>query len=391
MGIVIVGAGLAGLRAAGALARSRDVVVLEASDAIGGRVATDRVDGFLVDRGFQLLNPAYPAARRALDLRRLDLHRFGRGAALRTDDGLQILADPTRHPAQAPQLLSGALVPGDVAAIVRWARAAGEPGATFTDSLDRAGMSTLARRAVERFFAGVTLDATGSTSAAQVRRLAGYFALATPGIPAQGMAAIPAQLAEGLGDRIERETPVAAVHSHGGRLVVEQRDGRERPADAVVLAAGPVGNAALLGAEPPRMLGVTTWWFAAPTAPSASRFLHLDLRDGARIANACVQSNVSPSYAPVGRHLVQISALTGHGLGDDAARQAAGEMFGASPDGWELLARHDIAQALPSMTPGVGGPGPAPDGVVVADDLPGASIQAALSAGERAASGLGRP
>ena len=63
--VVVVGAGLAGLRCAQVLADAgRDVVVLEASDGVGGRIRTDRVDGFLVDRGFQLLNPAYPAVRR---------------------------------------------------------------------------------------------------------------------------------------------------------------------------------------------------------------------------------------------------------------------------------------------------------------------------------------
>ena len=63
--VVIVGAGLAGLAAARHLAiHGVDVVVLEASDAVGGRVRTDRVDGLLLDRGFQLYNPAYPEPSR---------------------------------------------------------------------------------------------------------------------------------------------------------------------------------------------------------------------------------------------------------------------------------------------------------------------------------------
>ena len=386
--VVVVGAGLAGLRAAGLLvATGQDAVVLEASDAIGGRVATDVVDGFRLDRGFQLLNPLYPAARRALDMGRLDLHRFGRGAAVRTEDGLAVLADPTRHPKHASGLMRGPLTGADLGAVARWLRASGERDSTLTTSLDAAGFSPAIRRVVERFFAGVTLDATGLTSAAQVRRLAAYFALSTPGVPAQGMAAVPLQLAEALKGRIRLGARVTAVLPGSAGISVHLADGSEERADAVVLAAGPPGNAALLGLPAPAMLGVTTWWFAADEAPTRSPFLHLDLRDGARLANACVQSNVVPSYAPAGQHLVQVSAVGAHGLDDsDAAREAAGVLGGDAR--WRLLVRHDIAQALPAMPPGARALTPSGAKVVVADDLPGASIQDALASGERAAQAL---
>ena len=76
--VVIVGAGLAGLRCARRLTElGRHVVVLESSDAVGGRVRTDIIDGYRCDRGFQVLNPAYPAVRRWVDVSRLDLKPFG--------------------------------------------------------------------------------------------------------------------------------------------------------------------------------------------------------------------------------------------------------------------------------------------------------------------------
>lgn len=389
--IVVVGAGCAGLRAAGLLAASgRDVLVFEASGAVGGRVATDVVDGFRCDRGFQLLNPMYPAARRALDLGRLDLHRFGRGAALRTDDGLTVLADPTRHPQHAAGLVRGALTPADLAAVMRWLRASWQENATLSGALDAAGFSPVVRRAVERFFAGVTLEERGATSASQVRRLAGFFALATPGVPAQGMAAVPLQLAETIRDRIRLGARVAAVLPGVGGVEVRVADGSVEWAEAVVLAAGPLGNAALLGLPAPSMLGVTTWWFGADEAPTRSPFLHLDVRDGARLANACVQSNVAPSYAPAGQHLVQVSAVGAHGLDDSSAVREAAGVLGGDPTQWRLLVRHDIAHALPALPPGAHALGPAPAGLVVADDLPGASIQDALASGERAALALSR-
>ncbi|MHA6510130.1 NAD(P)/FAD-dependent oxidoreductase [Tessaracoccus sp. Y1736] len=384
--IVVIGAGLAGLRAAGLVAASgRDVLVLEASGAVGGRVATDVVDGFRCDRGFQLLNPLYPAARRALDMGRLDLHRFGRGAALRTDDGLQVLADPTRHPQHAAGLVRGPLTPGDLAAVARWVKASGQESLTLSGALDAAGFSPVVRRVVERFFSGVTLDPEGATSASQVRRLAGFFALATPAVPAQGMAAVPLQVAEPIRDRIRLGARVSAVRPGAGGVEVRLADGSVERAETVVLAAGPLGNAALLGLPAPAMLGVTTWWFAADEAPTRSPFLHLDLREGARLANACVQSNVAPSYAPAGQHLVQASAVGDHALTDADAAREAGSVLGADASRWRLLVRHDITHALPALPPGARALMPVPAGVLVADDLPGASIQDALASGERAA------
>ncbi len=90
--VIVIGAGLAGLQCARVLtAAGRRVRVLEASDGIGGRVRTDLVDGFRLDRGFQLLNPAYPDARSQLDLRALGMQRFGRGVAVRRDSDLVVL------------------------------------------------------------------------------------------------------------------------------------------------------------------------------------------------------------------------------------------------------------------------------------------------------------
>ncbi|MSV85614.1 MAG: FAD-dependent oxidoreductase, partial [Actinobacteria bacterium] len=81
--VVVVGAGLAGLTAARTLTQAgRLVLLLEASDGVGGRVRTDQIDGFHVDRGFQVLLTAYPELERQLDLDALDLREFDPGALL---------------------------------------------------------------------------------------------------------------------------------------------------------------------------------------------------------------------------------------------------------------------------------------------------------------------
>ncbi len=97
--VVIVGAGLAGLTCARALqAQGVDCVVLEAADAVGGRVRTDEVEGFRLDRGLQVLLTAYPAARRWLDYEALRLGEFAVGARVATPDGSGRVGDPLREP-----------------------------------------------------------------------------------------------------------------------------------------------------------------------------------------------------------------------------------------------------------------------------------------------------
>lgn len=89
-----------------------EVVVLESSDGVGGRIRTDVVDGFRCDRGFQVLNPAYPAVRRWVDVSTLDLKPFGSGVLVRRTNGLQVLADPMREPRLLAQTMrSGYLHP----------------------------------------------------------------------------------------------------------------------------------------------------------------------------------------------------------------------------------------------------------------------------------------
>jgi len=96
--VVIVGAGVAGLVCALELNRKGVAVqVLEASDAVGGRIRTDVFKGFQLDRGFQVLLTAYPEAQRYLDYNALELHRFRPGALIRVGNDVHELVDPRRE------------------------------------------------------------------------------------------------------------------------------------------------------------------------------------------------------------------------------------------------------------------------------------------------------
>ncbi|MFZ5833144.1 MAG: FAD-dependent oxidoreductase [Planctomycetota bacterium] len=96
--VIVFGAGLAGLCCARRLMESgRDCLLLEASDGVGGRVRTDLVEGFRLDRGFQVLLTAYPAAQAILDYDRLDLRPFYAGAIVLHAGRFHRVADPWLH------------------------------------------------------------------------------------------------------------------------------------------------------------------------------------------------------------------------------------------------------------------------------------------------------
>ncbi len=399
--VVVVGAGLAGLRCARALADAgRDVVVLEASDAVGGRIRTEQVDGFLVDRGFQLLNPAYPAVRRWVDVDALGLQPFGAGVAARTEAGLSVLGHPLREPALIPQTLRAVVRrPQEVAALARWAAPLLHPrrGTTLEDalasradvdrrtSLDRARVDGLLRRVVDRFFAGVLLEDDGSTADRFSLLLTWMFVKGVPSLPRQGMTALPAQLAAPLGDRVRLGERVRTVT--GTRV---DSDAGTWTARHVVVATGAAAAAGLTDTPAPATKGVVTMWWAAPEAP-ATNLLHVDARrtTAGPLVNAAVVSRAAPSYAPPGRHLVQGSALIGPGRDTDeqSMRLHAGDLLGVDVSRWEVVARHEVPDALPAQPAPYDAHRPARVGdvFVCGDHRDTGSIQGALVSGQRIA------
>ncbi|MCF6378838.1 FAD-dependent oxidoreductase [Nocardioides KLBMP 9356] len=405
--VVVVGAGLAGLRCAQVLADAgRDVVVLEASDDVGGRIRTDRVDGFLADRGFQVLNPAYPAVRRWVDVDALRLQPFGAGVAARSgpgDRGLDVLAHPLRSPRLLPATVRVAgRRPAEVAALARWAAPLlrPRPGRSLSEvlesrpdvdrrtALDRAGVDGLLRRVIDRFLSGVVLEDDGSTADRYTLLLAWMFARGVPSLPADGMTALPRQLAAPLGDRVRLGQAARRVT---GTSV--QTDDGTWSADHVVVATDAVASAALTGGPSPATKGVVTTWWSAAEAP-ATDLVHVDGRERPTgpLVNAAVVSRAAPSYAPPGRHLVQGSALLGPGRDTDEAsmRRHAAELLGTTSAGWEVVVRHEVPHALPVQ--------PAPftsrrpvrvgDLVLCGDHRDTGSIQGALVSGQRAAEAL---
>ncbi len=396
--VVVVGAGLAGLTCARELARGgHDVVVLERSEVVGGRVRTDLVDGFRCDRGFQLLNPAYPAVKQLVDVDALDLRQFAAGAALAGESGFSVVADPRRSPKYLLRSArSGYLHPTELARLTAWAapalgpvhRLLERPDEPLAASLDESGVQGRLRRDVlEPFLTGVLAEDRGETSATFTRLLLRSFLLGTPGVPATGMSALPEQIASGLG-RVVLGAEVRSVERLGAgwrvATPVETYD-----AGAVVVAADPRTAAELTGLPATPMKGLVTFWFATDEAPTDLDLLVLDPRRRGPVVNTAVMSNVAPGYAPPGRHLVQATVLMAAGaVTEREVGEHLGQIYRTSSQGWDVVAVHEIHDALPVQPPGqpVRRPVALGDGLFVAGDhRDTASIQGALVSGRRAA------
>ena len=394
--VVIVGAGLAGLAAARALHRAgRDVVVVEASDGIGGRVRTDDVDGFRLDRGFQVLLTAYPELHTQFDVDALDLRRFEPGALVWNGTSTDLVGDPIRRPRT---LLQTGLAPvGSIADKVRILRQRVRlHRSTASDLLRQHDISTLTAlheqgfsdRMIERFFrplvGGIQLDPSLQTSRRMFDVILRSLIEGDVAVPALGMGAIPAQLAGHLPPgMIHLDTEVLAVAPGEVSLTA----GRRISAQSVVVAVEGPRAASLLGLAPVESNPASCVWFAADEAPIPDRYIVLDGTGAGPALNTSVMSNVAPEYAPEGSALI---AAACPGVNDPhiepAVRAQLRSMWGPVVDTWRHLRTDAIAHGQPRQHPpfspkqrvALG------DGLFVCGDhRDTASIQGALFSGRR--------
>lgn len=404
--VLVVGAGLAGLACARDLAAAGlRTLVLEASDGVGGRVRTDVVDGFRLDRGFQVLLTAYPTTARVLDFDRLDLRPFAPGALVRIGDGFAAASDPFRRPSDAVATLLapiGSL--GDKARVAKLAvslrgRSVEEILSAREDpTLDRLSELRFGRRIIEAFFrpflGGVFLDPTLQTSSRMFEFVFKMFAAGPVAVPAAGMGALPEQLAEALPDgSVRTGARVASVTRDSATL----DSGETLRARAVVVAASPSETVRLTRvADVPPYVPALCWYFEAPEPPVDRGILVLDGQSRGPVANLAVMSRVAETYAPVGRHLVSVTVLgeaePSPRLREEILVQMRG-WFGSPVDAWRELRAYRIVEALPDQSPAAGGvnrrPSRTPEGLYVAGDhRVHGSIEGAIESGLAAAAAV---
>ena len=362
--VLIVGAGLAGLTCARRLrAAGVEAKILEAGDAVGGRVRTDKVDGFLIDRGFQVLLTAYPDARRWLDYDALKLCRFHPGASVWVEGKWNRVADPRRRWSDLlASLVADIGTTGDKLKVLKWAveANAGDPIYVFADeeetSLARLRRRGFSERMIDRFWrpwlSGIFLEPNLETSSRMLEFVFEMFTRGDTAVPEAGMQAIPEQLAAGLGaDQIQLNCPV--VRWDQGK--VWDGSGQVHTADHIVLAvdASAAGILADVDAK-------STWrsaralYFSASEAPVKNPLLMLNGAGDGVINHLSILSAVNPKCAPEGQELIMAGIRPGGALDttelEAAARSQLHDWFGTQTREWRLLRHSHVLKALPARS-----------------------------------------
>lgn len=401
--VIIVGAGLSGLCCALRLQKEGvNCTVIEASDGVGGRIRTDEVDGFLLDRGFQVFLTSYPEAKQVLDFPSLKLKAFQPGAMVRYEGRFHELTDPWRRPWAAIRSLFSPI--GTWSDKLRMAKFRSRvmqgtmadqfarPETTTLEALMAAGFSEPMINSFFRpFLGGIFLDADLKTSSRMLDFVFRMFSSGNACLPDTGMEAIPRQLAENLRPgAVQLNSPVAAVEPSKIRLC----SGQEIAAQAVVVACDGISAARLLGtAEPVSGRGVTCLYFAATKPPIDRPILLLNGEGRGPINNLCVPTAAASRYGPAGKSLISVTVLGKVGDSDQLLIEVLDQLqewFGAQVNCWNHLRTYRIPYALPSQpSPVLNEPERAvrwkPGLYICGDHRDNASIQGAMTSGRRAA------
>lgn len=359
--VLIVGAGLAGLCCARKLRKEGvSCQIVDGADAVGGRMRTDRQDGFLLDRGFQVLQTAYPEALAELDYNSLDLHPFVAGAMVRHNGEFYRMSDPWRERGTfLANLMSPATHFGDKMRLGVLRRDVLRKSieeifeSPETSTRQALMQRKFSRRAIDRFFkpflGGIMLDTKLAVSSRMFEFAFKMFTEGDAALPAGGMQAIPEQLAEGLGPGlIELQRKVHSLEPGKLRMV----DGAVLEAESIVIATEGPEASRLLGYErtvPSR--SVCCLYFAAKEPPVDEPILVLSGSPRGPINNLAVLNLVAPTYAPAGEFLISVTVL-GMPSRDDqtVATQVRSQLkrwYGLVAEEWKLLRMYRIHHALP--------------------------------------------
>jgi hypothetical protein len=340
--VLVIGAGLAGLSAAIKLQEAgRNVRIIESSDRPGGRVTSDIIDGFICDRGFQLINSKYPALQALNVIQEIDFIKAPRVIEVALGNQRRALGDPRVAPWTALDKATGTIP--EKLSLLRFLAASPKDNQSVEDVLSSSGSVYV--RALRPFLQGVFLTDPKNVDARYGQSIVKSFVTGSPGIPRKGVA----ELSKALAARVDSISYGVQTDSIEGKVV--RTSVGDFKATTIIVATDATTATQLLGLnEVARMAGCITWYHAVATNPSGSGRLVVDGQNRGPIINSLVISDISSDYAPVGQHLV--STTTDLGATESDVRRHLAIMWGISTHDWQLIAKYEIPAALPIQSIG---------------------------------------
>ncbi|CAH0997222.1 hypothetical protein EMA8858_03365 [Emticicia aquatica] len=358
---VIIGGGISGLTCAKYLnEKGYGFMLLEGSDALGGRVRTDKVDGFLLDRGFQVLLTNYPEAKKILNYNNLDLKYFTSGSMIKAEKGFMKMENPFRNKmAYITMAFSSVGSLSDKLKIRKFANDLAEiPDEDFfkmdaTDTLtflkNYGWSDKMINNFFKPFFGGVFLENDLVTSSNFFQFVFKQFFRGDAAIPADGIQAIPEQIAEMIpNNRIRKNSRVKGFE--GNQIFLE--GGEVLTADKIVVATDPHTSDDLLGETNKRTYNITTCtYFSAESSPlKGEKFIALNPNRRGVVHNVCVPSDISINYGSAGKSLISVSTqgldrLDERNLTSRIKRELF-DWFGAQVNVWKHLKTYHIPESL---------------------------------------------
>ncbi len=326
--VAIIGAGLAGISAAITLQEAGcEVEVFESSDRAGGRVASDIIDGFTLDRGFQLINARYPELIRLKVFPEVSFIVASRAIDISIDSKIMVLGDPRSHPLSAFNPVTGSIF--SKLGFLTYLLSKSDSRSSVEEELQRYG--ALYNCVLKPFLTGVFLTSPANVDAVSGKEIIRSFISGKPGLPENGVGELSAALAKRvqkihLGARIDSLDQVKADH---------------------IIVATDLTTAAQLLDIPnvPKLASSTTWYHEVPEGMTESDRLRLDGQSRGPVVNSIAISHMVPRYAPIGKTL--LSSTTIEASSESEVRRHLSLMWGVPTADWSLIAKYEIPKSLP--------------------------------------------
>jgi hypothetical protein len=342
--IVVIGSGLAGLSAALTLQESGyPVRVLECGVRAGGRIQSDEINGFRLDRGFQFINAKYPQIKALGIVDDLDFQPAPRAVDVAFNGKVIRLGDPRKYLFSVFNNATGSLP--EKISFLRYLISRSQAGSSVESEILNAGCGELYLRVLKPFLTGVFLAPPSAVDGAAGRAIIKSFIQGSPGLPADGAGALTRILAQRVGV-IELDVQVNSIDG----LTLETSQGVIHTR-AIIVATDQTSAAQLLGLEElGSSAGCTTWYHATRDDLDVDATLRVDgLNRGLVINSICISALIEKS-APPGYTLFSSTSLGT--VSESDVRRHLAMIWGCDTAQWELIAKYEIRNALPLFTPG---------------------------------------